>query len=311
LSRRGALLFAAMSVIWGIPYLLIKVAVVEVGPVVLVFLRLAIGAVVLLPFALRSQVLLPALRHWRVVAGYMLVELAVPWLLLSDAELRVSSSLAGLMIAAVPLIGATIAWFTQRERLGRDRLVGLLIGLGGVGALLGLDLAGGADLRAMVELLLVAACYAVGPAIVTRYLADAPALGVNALALSMAALVYLPFAVPRWPDRMPEPKVVAAIAVLGLVCTALAFLGFFALIAEIGPARATVFTYVNPAVAVTLGVALLDEPLTTGILVGFPLVLLGSILATQRTRPAPRHLAPRQRGRSARRAETARIIISR
>jgi drug/metabolite transporter (DMT)-like permease len=283
--------------------------VVGVGPVTLVFLRLAIGAVVLLPFALHRRAMLPALRHWRIVAVYMLVELAAPWLLLSDAELRVSSSRAGLMIAAVPLIGAIIAWFTQRERLGGDRLAGLLIGLGGVGALLGLDLAG-TDLRATAELLLVAVCYAVGPAIVTRYLADVPALGVNTVALSMAALLYLPFAV-RWrPTRMPEPTVVAAIAVLGLVCTALAFIGFFALIAEVGPARATVFTYVNPAVAVTLGVVLLDEPLTTGILVGFPLVLIGSLLATQRTRPAPRHLAPRRRRADRNRAD-AQFMISR
>jgi drug/metabolite transporter (DMT)-like permease len=208
------------------------------------------------------------------------------------------------MIAAVPLIGAVLAWLVQRERLGSDRLVGLLVGVGGVGTLLGLDLAGGTDLRAIAELLLVAACYATGPVIVSRYLADVPALGVNVACLGMAALLYLPFTVPRFPRHMPEPKVAGAIAVLGLVCTALAFIGFFALIAEVGPTRATVFTYVNPAVAVTLGVILLNEPLTTGILIGFPLVLLGSFLATQRTRPAPRHLAPR--GRS-----TAQLMISR
>jgi drug/metabolite transporter (DMT)-like permease len=293
-----------MSLIWGIPYLLIKVAVVEVGPVTLVFLRLAIGAVVLLPFALHRRAIGPALRHWRVLIVYMLVELALPWLLLSDAELRVSSSLAGLMIAAVPLIGAVLAWFAHRERLGGDRLVGLLVGLGGVGALLGLDLAGGTDLRAIAELLLVATCYAAGPVIVSRYLADVSALGVNAVSLGMAALLYLPFTVPRFPRQLPETKVTVAILVLGVVCTALAFVGFFALIAEVGPTRATVFTYVNPAVAVTLGVVLLDEPLTIGILVGFPLVLLGSLLAAQRTRPAPRHLA--QRGRS-----TAQLMISR
>jgi drug/metabolite transporter (DMT)-like permease len=298
------MLFAAMSLIWGIPYLLIKVAVVEVGPIVLVFLRLAIGAVMLLPFALHRRAIVPALRHWRVLAVYMLVELAVPWLLLSDAEMRVSSSLAGLTIAAVPLIGAVLAWLVHRERLGRDRLTGLLLGVAGVGILLGLDLSGGLNTRAMAELLLVAACYAIGPMIVARYLADVPALGVNAVSLTMAALLYLPFTIPRFPRHMPGPKVVAAILVLGVVCTALAFIGFFALIAEVGPTRATVFTYVNPAVAVTLGVVLLDEPLTTGILIGFPLVLLGSFLATQRTKPAPRHLAAR--GRS-----TAQLMISR
>jgi drug/metabolite transporter (DMT)-like permease len=242
--------------------------------------------VVLLPFALRQRALRSAMRHWRIILAYAVIEMAVPWLLLSDAELRVSSSLAGLVIAAVPLIGAALAWFAHRERLDGLRLLGLLIGLGGVVALLGLDLAGGTNVRAVAELLGTAACYAIGPMIVSRYLGSVPALGVNTIALAMAALIYLPFALPVLPDKLPPAPALASIVILGVVCTALAFVGFFALITEIGPARATVITYVNPAVAVALGVTLLDERLTMGILVGFPLVLVGSLLGT-RKRPQP------------------------
>ncbi|MFC5381733.1 DMT family transporter [Aquipuribacter nitratireducens] len=285
MSRRGALLFAAMSVIWGVPYLLIKVAVVDLGPVVLVAGRLVLAVAVLLPFALRRGALRAAWRHRGTVAAYAAVEMAAPWWLLSHAELRVSSSFAGLVIATVPLVGAGIAWALHRERLDGGRAVGLLVGLVGVVLLLGVDLAGGADALAVVELLVVAVCYAVGPIIVARRLGEVPALGVNTLALALAALVYVPWALTDLPATPPGPAVLGAVVVLGLVCTALAFLLFFALIAEVGAARATVITYVNPAVALVLGVALLGERVTLGMLVGFPLVLVGSVLATRRSRP--------------------------
>jgi drug/metabolite transporter (DMT)-like permease len=284
-SRRAVVLFVAMSVIWGVPYLLIKVSVGEVGAAGLVFWRTAIGAAVLLPFAVRRGALGPALRRPGVLLAYAAVEVMAPWWLISDAELRVSSSFAGLVIAAVPLVGVLIARVVQGERVGGVRATGLLVGLGGVGALLGLDLAGGTDVRAVVQLLVTAVCYAAGPVIVTRYLGGVPALGVNALALSATAVVYLPAARLDRPATVPGPAALASVLTLGVLCTALALVFFFALIAEIGPARAVVITYVNPAVAVGLGVALLGEPLTTGILVGFPLVLAGSVLATWQ-RPA-------------------------
>jgi drug/metabolite transporter (DMT)-like permease len=276
-----------MAIIWGIPYLFIKVAVAEIEPVVLVMARTAIGALVLLPFAVRRQALTAALRHWPWTLTFAAIEIALPWLLISDAEQHVSSSLTGLLIAAVPLVGAVIAWTSGGERVEPVTLVGLLVGLVGVAALLGLDVGGGSDLRAVGELLLTAVLYAVGPVIVTRRLGGVPALGVNALALAATALAYVPFAVPRWPATTPSTPALASVLLLGVVCTAVALLTFFALIAEIGPARATVFTYLNPAVAIALGVVLLDEPLTPGLLVGFPLVILGSVLATRRQRPAP------------------------
>ncbi len=287
MSRRGAVLFVALSLIWGVPYLLIKVSVAEVSPAVVVLARTAIGAAVLLPAAVHRGALRAALRHWRAVLAYAAIEVMVPWFLLADAERHVTSSLAGLVIAAVPLLGAALAWVLVRERLGWRRLSGLLIGLAGVVALLGLDLAAGASAVAVLELVVTAVFYAVGPVVIIRYLGAVPALGVNALALSLAAAVYLPVGIAQWPSRAPSAPVLASLAVLGVVCTAGALLVFFALIAEVGPARAVVITYVNPAVAIALGVWLLDEPLTTGLLVGFPLVLAGSVLATWQGRERP------------------------
>jgi drug/metabolite transporter (DMT)-like permease len=281
-TRRGALLFAAMCVIWGIPYLMIRVAVRELAPVTLVFLRTGLAALLLTPFAAFRGELRPLVRRWRPLVAYTAIEVAVPWVLLARAETRLSSSLTGLLIAAVPLVGAVVVTVTgDRERQGRRRWLGLLVGLGGVAALVGLDV-GQVDAVALVEIACVAVCYAVGPIVLSRYLAGAPALGVVAASLLVTALAYAPLAAIRWPGAMPSEHVVESVLGLALVCTALAFLVFFALIAEVGPVRATVITYVNPAVAAIVGVALLSEHLTAGMVVGFALVLGGSVLATGR-----------------------------
>lgn len=281
MTRRGWLLFAAMCLIWGVPYLLIRVAVRELSPGTLVFARTAIGALVLLPLAARRGQLRPLLPRWRVMLAYSAIEIAGPWLLLSHAEQRLSSSLAGLLIAAVPLIGAVLARLTRTDdRLEPDRLLGLGVGLVGVVALLGIEV-GSVDMLAVGEVGLTAVGYAVGPWLINRRLADLPSLGVVSGSLGLTALGYLPVAVVQWPHRVTA-EVAGSVAVLALVCTALAFLLFFALIAEVGPARSTVITYVNPAVAIALGVGLLGEQLTIGMAVGFPLVLVGSVLATRR-----------------------------
>jgi drug/metabolite transporter (DMT)-like permease len=282
MSRRGALLFAAMCVIWGIPYLMIRVAVRELAPVTLVFLRTALGAALLIPFAAWRGELQPLLARHRPLLLYTCIEVALPWILLAHAETHLTSSLTGLLIAAVPLVGAiVVAVSGQRERQGRRRWLGLLVGICGVAALVGLD-AGNVNAPAVVEIGCVAVCYAVGPIILTRRLRDAPALGVVAWSLLLSALVYAPFAAVRLPDGMPSAHVVESVLGLAVVCTALGFLVFFALIAEVGPVRATVITYVNPAVAALLGVALLSEQLTTGMLLGFALILVGCVLATGR-----------------------------
>jgi drug/metabolite transporter (DMT)-like permease len=283
LSRRGWALFAAMAIIWGIPYLLIKVAVGELTPVSLVFLRTAIGAAILLPLAVARGGLKPLLQRWRWVVAYTLVEVSLPWFLLSDAERHLSSSLTGLLVAAVPLLGAVVTWLTRGDdRLDRRRVVGLLVGLAGVAALVGLDVSF-RDLGAVGEVALVALGYATGPIIVSRRLPGLPPMGVVAASLALTALVYAPIAWGQLPSRLPSSQVLLAVGGLAVVCTALAFLLFFALIAEVGPVRATVITYFNPAVALLLGVTLLHEPFTIGAVIGFSMILLGSILATRRS----------------------------
>jgi len=284
MSRRGWVLFLAMGVIWGVPYLLIKVAVDVLTPASLVLLRTAVAAVILLPLALARGQLRPLLPKWRPLVAFTVAELAVPWFLLSNAERRLSSSLSGLLIAAVPLVGALLGWLTGGERLGVRRILGLAIGIGGVAALVGLDLGGG-DVPALLQMAVVAIGYAVGPFILARYLTDVSGLGVIAAALSLTAIAYLPVGVAQLPAQWPSAKVIASVLTLSVLCTAIAFLVFFALIDEVGPVRATVITYVNPAVAVALGVILLGEPFTVGIAVGFALVLLGSVLATRRSQP--------------------------
>jgi drug/metabolite transporter (DMT)-like permease len=282
LSRRGALLFAAMCVIWGIPYLMIRVAVRELAPVTLVFLRTGLAALLLVPLAARRRELRPLGARWRPLFAYTAIEVALPWFLLSHAETKLTSSLTGLLIAAVPLVGALIVSLSgERERLGGRRWLGLLVGLGGVAAIVGLDL-GHLNAVALVEIALVAVCYAVGPIILARSLSTAPPLGVVAASLALSAIAYAPLAAARWPASMPSAHVVESVVGLAVVCSAAAFLIFFALIAEVGPVRATVITYVNPAVAAVVGVLLLDEHLTAGMLLGFALVLAGSVLATGR-----------------------------
>ena len=289
MTRRAWLLFAAMGVIWGIPYLMIKVVVDGgVGPGFLVFARTAIGALILLPVAVRRGAIRPALENWRPVLAFAAIELGITWYMLNSAEEKLSSSLVALLIAMVPLIGTLLAWrLGDRSVLSRGRLTGLAVGLGGVGVVVGLNLtSGGAPVWAIGAVFLTAVGYAVAPMIADRRLGEVPTIGVITVSLSAVALAYLPFGILQAPSHMPRFNVLASIVALGVVCTALAFICFFELIAEAGAVRATVITYVNPAVALLAGVALLGEKLTSGIAIGFPLVLLGSYLATRRDRVA-------------------------
>jgi len=292
-TRRGWLLFLALSVIWGIPYLLIKVAVRELTPASLVFLRTALGALLLLPAVMKNGNLRALLPRWRPILLFTLVEVALPWWLLSDAERRISSTLSGLLVASVPLLGALLSRLTgAHEPLGTRRLAGLGVGFAGVVALLGLDLRG--DVAAIVEMTLVVLGYALGPLIVSRRLADLASLDVVAVSIGLCALAYAPVGIAQLPRAMPSPAVIGSVAMLGVACTAVAFLLFFRLIAEVGPVRATVITYVNPAIALLAGVTLLGETFTPGTAVGFVLIIAGSWLATgpSRSRRAVHAAAP-------------------
>src|SRR6476620_91614 len=284
MTRRGWLLFGALSLIWGIPYLLIKIAVADVDPLIVAFGRTLVAALLLLPIALYQRALIPVFRRWRVLLVYTVVEISGPWLLLGHAELTLNSSTAGLLRAVVPMIAAIILTATGHDRFDSRRVLGLVIGFAGVGCLVGFDIQFG-DLTAVGAVMLVAIGYAIGPIIINRRLSDLPPMGVITVSLIMATVLYAPFSVWLWPERITAP---AAWSIVGLavICTAAAFLVFFALIAEAGPARATVITYINPAVGITLGVLLLNEPFTAGMAIGFPLVIIGSILATARVRKA-------------------------
>jgi drug/metabolite transporter (DMT)-like permease len=282
MSRRGWLLFGAMCVIWGIPYLLIRVAIREISPPTLVFARTAPAALLLIPLALHRGQLRPLLAQWRWVVVYTVVELAIPWLLLSRAEQHLTSSVAGLLIASVPLISALLYRASRNtEPLDRRRLLGLVIGFAGVAALVGID-AEGTNIVAVAEVGVCALGYSLGPLIISRRLADLPGLGVVAASVALVAVGYAPVALTHLPPDL-SAEVIGSVAVLAFICTALAFVLFFQLIVEVGPARATVITYVNPAIAIVLGVTLLSEPFTVGIAVGFPLILVGSVLATRRS----------------------------
>ena len=287
MTRRGALLFASMCVIWGIPYLLIRVSVEELSPATLVLARTAIAAALLLPIAVHRRELRPLLPYWAPLLAFAGIEIALPWVLLGAAERHITSSLTGLLLAAVPLVGVVIA----RERLGLQRGAGLLLGVAGVAAIVGVNVSG-TRISPLVEVGLVAVCYAVGPFILQRWLSDLPAIGVIAASLGVTTLVYIPIAAFSLPAQMPSAKVLGSVLTLAVICTAIAFLLFFALIAEIGAARATVITYANPAVAAVLGVGLLGERFTPGMGVGFALVLAGSALATRHGGDAPATSAP-------------------
>ena len=286
MTRRGWLLFGAMGIIWGVPYLLIKVAVRDLSPASLVLGRTGIGALLLVPVALARGELRPVLERWRPLLLYTVVELAVPWGLLSQAERRLPSSLSGLLVAAVPLVGALIAMTgRRRERPSARQAAGLVVGLAGVALLAGLDVSGAAWVS-VAEVAVVAVGYAAGPAVLARRLHDQPALGVVAASLALCALGYAPAGIAQLPGHLPGWRVVASVAVLGVVCTAAAFLLFFVLIREVGPVRATVITYINPVVAMALGVGFLGEAAGVSTLLGAALILAGSVLATGRGRRA-------------------------
>jgi drug/metabolite transporter (DMT)-like permease len=295
-TRRGLLLFALMSVIWGIPYLFIRVAVAEISPATLVLGRTVIAAAILLPIAVLRVDLRPVIARWRWVVAFAAVEIAIPWVALGSAEQHLSSSLTGLLIAGVPLVGSVLALATGgADRVGRTGLVGLLIGLAGVAAIVGGDFAT-TDPTALIQIVIVVVGYAVGPAILARRLGGLPTVGVMALSLALCALVYVPIAAVQLPPAMPSGNVIVAVVVLAVVCTAAAFLVFAALIDEIGPVRATVITYVNPAVAAILGVLVLHETLTPAMALGFGLVIAGSTLATRRPALAPEAAGSRAGG---------------
>ncbi|MCL2581327.1 MAG: EamA family transporter [Streptosporangiales bacterium] len=288
MTRRGIILFALLSVAWGIPYLLIKIAVGQLAPEMVVLSRVALAAIVLLPVVAARGELMPVLRRWPPVLGFAVAEVIIPQFCLSTAEERLPSSTTGLILAAVPLAGVGVAFaFGRPERLGGRNWLGIALGMGGVAALVGFGVAGSA-LGSVAEVLVVVVGYSIGPAILAKWGAGLPGAGVTAVAMTITTVVYLPFttAARAWPAAWPSAPVLVSVALLALVCTAGGFIVLTALIAEVGPVRATTVTYVNPAIALIAGAVVLGERITVWSVVGFAAILAGCYLLASR-RPAP------------------------
>lgn len=279
MDRRSWVQFIAVGIVWGFPYLFIRIAIRELTPETMILFRCAITFVVLLPLAMRQRRLDLVLRHWFALTSYTIVEIALPWYLLARAEARVPSSVAGLLIATVPVFGLVLAVvYRTEQRVSPIRIAGLLIGLGGVIITIGIDIHGASSIS-VIEIMICAFGYALGPTIFNRYLLDIPPVTVITSSFAVGTAIYLPFGLLNLPSHV-SPETIMSVVALALVCSVTGFILFFRLISEIGPARATVVTYLNPVVAVIAGVLVLGEPFSNGLAIGLPLVIIGSILAT-------------------------------
>lgn len=278
---RAILLFLAVCILWGTPYFFIKLALHDLAPAVVAFVRVAIGAVVLLPLLGRGGVLrgLRARLPWLAVLG--LIEVVIPFLLIAHGERHITSSLAGILVAAEPLVVAVLAiWVDHSERVSPQRGLGLLLGFAGVVILLGLNLGHGQALLGAVQVLLATVCYGVGALIVKRRFGDLPPLGVVSVSLGISAVLLGLVALPDWPRHLPSGSTLLALAVLGVPCTGLAYVLFFDLIGLVGAARATVITYLTPLVAVALGVLAGGDTFGMSQALGLVTIITGAVLAT-------------------------------
>ena len=286
MPRKALFLFLSVGVIWGTPYFFIAIAVEHFQTPSIVFLRVLLGAMILLPIAIARGMMRATLKAWPAVLAFAVLEMVGPWFLITEAERTISSSLAGLLITTVPFIAAfLVGLLGDKSAWHPVTVLGLVLGFAGVVSLVGIDVFSGHLVLTPVLMMLAAAVgYAIAPIIANRMPAEVPTLGVIAVSLTMVSFIYAPFAAVSLPQDIaagPSLEAWASVIILGAVCSALAFVIFFALIREVGPARASLITYVNLAVAALLGVVFLGETVTTGILIGLPLVVVGSYLASQ------------------------------
>jgi drug/metabolite transporter (DMT)-like permease len=291
MSRRGWSLFLLVGFLWGIPYLFIKVAVdKETGfpPAVVVFGRVLIGAAILLPIAIKDGSLKKAFSGIKYIAFYALLEMIGPWILIGTAEQTISSGLAGLLVASVPIWSTIITSFYGDKSVWHyKRLIGMLVGFVGVILVVGIEsITGSSSPLAIAMMLAASMLYAYAIIMIRRALPDGSGVAINGLAMAIAALVYLPFTIWLWPTHQVEPNAIYSVIALGILSTGAAFALFFLVVKEIGPARSSFVTYLNTAFAVLLGLLILNEPLTPGIVVGLPLILIGSYFASRKTTSA-------------------------
>jgi len=285
-KRTSWIYFWATGVLWGVPYLLIRVAVApgQFTPAFVVFSRVAIGAALLIPYAAQRGVLKPALKELKWIIAYGIIEMVGPWGLISQGETKINSGLAALLIATVAIwatllngaLGDKSVWHSTR-------LIGLAVGFVGICLVVGIEsLQGKVNTPAILMLLLAAIGYSIAPALIRAKAPHLDGAAVNGLAMATAAIVYLPFAIAQWPQHHLRPNSIYSVIALGIFPTAICFVLFFKVLADIGNARASLVAYVNTGVAVLLGVIVLHEKLTTGIVIGLPLVMIGSYYASRK-----------------------------
>jgi drug/metabolite transporter (DMT)-like permease len=285
MSRRNWFLFIFVGFLWGIPYLLIKVAVEELSPTIIVLSRVVIGSAILIPMAMRRGSLMPAIKAWRYVIPYAIGEMIGPWVLITAAEEKMTSGLAGLLVATVPIWATLIASLHGDKTVWQSkRLIGILIGFIGIVLVVGIESFSGRQSIVAIFMILIAAIgYAWAVTMVTSKIPHIEPISINAVAMVFTVIVYLPFLFLYMPDKVPSTEALGSVIILGLFPTALAFILFFQLIKDIGTARGSLVTYLNTAFAVMLGVIILNEPFTLGIAIGLPLVLIGSYFASRKT----------------------------
>ena len=283
MTRKSWGLFLAAGVLWGVPYLFIKIAVDPGGfqPGFLVFARVSLGAIILVPLAIRQGLVREALKYFKWILLYSFIELVGPWYFLSSGERHITSGLAGLLIATVPFWSTILASIIGDQTVWQfKRIIGMVVGFVGVMLVVGLESFRGHNSSSAIALILLAAIgYAIAP-IMIRYKAPTlNGLAINSLAMLFTAIIYIPVGIVQWPHQIPNAKSIWALIILAIFPTAIAFIIFFKVIVDIGPTRASMITYINTAVAVLLGIVVLGEPLTLGIGLGLPLILVGSYLA--------------------------------
>jgi len=285
MSRRNWFLFIFVGFLWGIPYLLIKVAVEELSPTIIVLSRVVIGSAILIPMAMRRGSLMPAIKAWRYVIPYAIGEMIGPWFLITAAEEKMTSGLAGLLVATVPIWATLIASLHGDKTVWQSkRLIGILIGFIGIVLVVGIESFSGRQSIVAIFMILIAAIgYAWAVTMVTSKIPHIEPISINAVAMVFTVIVYLPSLFLYMPDKVPSTEALGSVIILGLFPTALAFILFFQLIKDIGTARGSLVTYLNTAFAVMLGVIILNEPFTLGIAIGLPLVLIGSYFASRKT----------------------------
>jgi drug/metabolite transporter (DMT)-like permease len=262
-----------------------KVAVADIPPTVIVCGRVLIGAAILIPLAIHQKVLMDAIRGWRYVLPYAIFEMMIPWILITNAEKKISSGLAGLLVATVPIWSTIFASLAGDKTVWHSkRLVGIAVGFAGLVGLVGYEsIFGETDIISILMMLVAAISYSFAVNMISIKLPDVSGIAINGVAMFITAVAYAPLMIVQWPAAgTVSSESALSLLALGIFCTALAFISFFIVMKEIGPARASIGTYVNTAVAVVLGVIILSEPLTLGIIIGLPLVMIGSFLASRK-----------------------------